>query len=194
MSLTCQHRERQRPRDRELCSEYTHQIGATELWLRLTLQLSTPLSLSIHLPPTSRLSRCSAQSYWYTVCPARWSATRLKHVPLGFNTPLTNPPPSSRWHAVPGSSATGGLHWYQCVLCPEGHGPHAHVFGYAYPSVFAFPQALLFGCMFMGLLTIKWLCVVGSPWAKCGCCGSIWTSYFNPSHWASQIKEMISKR
>lgn len=44
----------------------------------------------------------------------------MKHVPFGFNTPLTNPPPRSRWHAPPGSSATGGLPWYRCALRPLG--------------------------------------------------------------------------
>lgn len=90
---------------------YIHQIGATVLWLRLTLQQS-PSSVSIH--PSPLLS----QSYRYTVCQARWSAVRSRHVPLGFNTPLTNPPPNSRWHAMPGSSATGGLRRYQWLKWP----------------------------------------------------------------------------
>lgn len=66
-----------------------------------------PMHLYLHFPPPPLYSR-TAKSYWYAVCQARWSAARSKHVQLGFNNPLTNPPPNSRWHAMPGSSAMGG--------------------------------------------------------------------------------------
>lgn len=127
------HTQGKRKADRGGEIENTCKIHPSNAWHRALAAFNPTAmypSVSIHLFPIPlHPSHWIAQSYWYTVCQARWSAARSKHVALGFNTPLTNPPLSSRWHASPGSGATGGLPPYRCDSTPGGYHQCTHVFG-----------------------------------------------------------------
>lgn len=98
--------------ERQQDAGYIRQIVFTLVQLFSTLQQSTSPSQSIHLLSCSVLQDCSkllvhsmpGQMVSRTV---EACTTRLQHC-------FTNPPPISRWPAMPGSGATRGLRQHWC--------------------------------------------------------------------------------
>lgn len=171
------HTNRERQREKEQDREYIHQIGAAELWLLLTLQLSTPLSLSIHLLPSSLLQDCSKLQIHSM--PSQMASHTVEACTTRFQHPSNKPSSQLQmachaWFSCHRGTAMVSVRlvslraWSACTCV------------YVSVSVRACPQSAL---VWLCVSTIKCHCAVGCwflPFAKYDCCCWIWSSFSNP--------------
>lgn len=177
-TLLSQHKCKRENRERERAStEYIHQLGATVLWLLLTLQLSTSLSPSIHLPSSSLLQECS--KLLIHSMPSQMVSRTVEACTTRFQHPSNKPSSQLQmachaWFLCHRGTATVSA-WLECLgawsmcMCVW-----VCLFWYVNVSVHACPLSAFFGvCV---CFKVKCLSLLGCWFLPVG---QIWLLWFN---------------